>query len=67
MSESCAVSEMSFHNTRKRRVRLVETGEIFESAHQCAEELGVAPSSVIRCAHNNRGQCKGYHIEYIDE
>lgn len=51
---------------RKRRVRLVETGEVFESIHACAEELGVSHSSVMRCANNQTGRCRGYNIEYVD-
>ena len=52
---------------QKQRVRLIETGEIFESATQCAKELGVSHSSVIRCAQGKISRCAGYHIEYIDE
>lgn len=49
-----------------RPVRLVETGEIFDSAHACAEELNVSHSTVLKCAHNRIGRCKGYHIEFVE-
>lgn len=52
---------------QKQRVRLIETGEIFESATKCAKELGVSLSSVIRCAQGKIPRCAGYHIEYMDE
>lgn len=54
------------NDPRKRRVRLIETGEIFESARACAEELGVAHTSVLRCANHHTNRCKGYHIEFVD-
>ena len=61
-------------NTRngkhKRRVRCIETGEIFESATAAARWLGLGPDSVAACCRNReRGKittCGGYHWEYVE-
>lgn len=47
-----------------RRVRIIETGEVFESCKECGKHLGVTGASVGRCASGAMYTCCGYHIEY---
>lgn len=49
-----------------KRVRIIETGEVFESIQECARYLGVTPSSVGKCASRATFSCCGYHITYAD-
>lgn len=49
----------------KRKVTLVETGQVFDSVHECAKYLGCTHSAVICCAKGKFQTCKGYHIEYV--
>lgn len=48
-------------------VRIVETGEVFDSRTLCAEHLGVSVSLVSMCLSGRLKTCKGYHLETIDE
>lgn len=50
---------------RRRAVRIVETGDEFESLRACANYLGV-DVSCISWSLKNSGVYKGYHLEYID-
>lgn len=45
-------------------VKIVETGEIFNSIKACADYLGVSPSAVSRVVFGQQGRktCRGYHI-----
>lgn len=47
-------------------VRVVETGEIFESVYECAEKLNITVTAVKRCINNS---ClitrNGHHLERI--
>lgn len=51
------------------RVRVVETGEEFDSIKSCADYLGVPPTNISRVLSGSRtGQrIHGYHLEYVDE
>lgn len=46
-------------------IRVVETGEIFDTRTQCAEALGVSVSAVS-VALNYGKSCLGYHLECVD-
>lgn len=46
-----------------RKVRIVETGEIFNSIAACARYLKVEQKSITVCLHNPYRTCRGYHIE----
>ena len=48
-------------------IRIVETGELFDTRTQCAEHLGVNVSMVSMCLSGRAKTCRGYHIELIDE
>lgn len=49
---------------RRRAVRIVETGEVFESIRECAKYLGV-DGSCISWALRHSGTYHGYHLEYV--
>ena len=49
---------------RRKLVRLVETGDDFDSIRACARYLGADVSS-IRYALEHSGCYRGYHIEYV--
>lgn len=50
---------------KKKKIRIVETGEEFDSMTECGERLGVDRSSVGRCIHGRSKTCGGYHLEEI--
>ena len=52
--------------SRQIRVRVVETGEIFESIRECGRALGVNQSDICRCLNGKSYTCGGYHYEYVD-
>lgn len=52
---------------RMRRIRCVETGEVFDSIIECSRAMGICSSSICKCV--NDGYLKtreGYHFEPID-
>ena len=53
------------HN-RCKPVRIVETGEVFDSVRSCARYLGCEHSNISLCLHGIQKSCKGYHFEFCD-
>lgn len=50
---------------RKRiPIRIVETGETFESLRECARRIGVTPPAISYCL-AKKSTCRGYHLEYV--
>ena len=45
-------------------VRIVETGEVFESLSECARRIGGDPSCIAKCLAGRRSTHLGYHFEY---
>ena len=45
-------------------VRIVETGEVFESQTECARRLGVTQANIWQCLAGRQSTCRGYHLEY---
>lgn len=52
------------HN-RCRAVRIIETGEVFNSVRDCARYLGCMHSNISLCLHNKQQSCYGYHFEFV--
>lgn len=54
---------------RKVPVRLVETGEIFESIKECSDVIGATPSVVSNVVNKRYGyvSVQGYHVVRADE
>lgn len=48
-------------------IRIVETGEVFESNVAVAERLDCKAQDVWACVHGKRKTCSGYHLEYVEK
>lgn len=51
------------HNTRKIRIRVIETGEIFDSIRECQLATGFDRSAICKCLAGKQNNYKGYHFE----
>lgn len=47
------------------RIRIVETGEVFETAKDCARYLGRSPAAIWQCLTGRSSTCGGYHLELL--
>ena len=45
-------------------IRIVETGETFESLRECARRIGVSQPAISNCLAGRSQTCRGYHFEY---
>ena len=45
-------------------IRIPETGEIFESQHECARRIGGNQASIADCLTGRQSTHRGYHFEY---
>lgn len=52
--------------SRYSSIRIVETGEAFNTSKDCAKYLGVSTSSISQCLSGILKTCGGYHLELID-
>lgn len=50
----------------KRKVRIVESGEIFDSIRECAKAINVAEQHIWACLNGVRNTRNGLHFEYVD-
>jgi NUMOD4 motif len=68
-------SEQSFHAFRtglntcinKRAIRILETGEKFDSLTECAHSINGSIGDIHQCLSGKRKHHRGYTFEYIDE
>ena len=51
---------------RQVKVRIVETGDIFDTATECASKLGVSVSNISKCINGAMRTCQGYHFEKVE-
>lgn len=49
----------------KKRVRVIETGEIYDSEHACARAINGSQGNISECLKGNRRKHKGLHFEYV--
>lgn len=49
-----------------KRVRVVETGQIFESESECARSIGVKREGINACVNGRLKTHHGYHYELVD-
>ena len=58
---------MNEHWQRKRRkaIRCIETGVIYDSITQVNKELGLNMGHLSECVHGKRNTCGSYHWEYV--
>lgn len=52
---------------RRTPIRIVETGEIFESLSECARRIGVSQPAISYCLAGRNRTCRGYHLEYVED
>ena len=52
-------------NNKTTPVRIVETGEIFESVSECARRIGGSPQGIWNCLAGRASTCRGFHFEYV--
>lgn len=50
-----------------KKVRVVETGDIYESARDCAESLNSTLDSVYKTLRGNLKTLHGLHLEYVSD
>ena len=53
-------------NHRKRGVRILETGEEFDSLTDCGKRLGRNRTTIAACLNGKAKTCGGYHLERTD-
>lgn len=51
---------------RRRKVRNIETGEIFNSVNEASLKYQVADTNISRCCREKQRTARGYHFEYVD-
>lgn len=49
----------------RRRIRIIETGEVFESARACARAIEGDQRNIAHCLAGNRRTHRGFTFEYI--
>ena len=54
-------------NVRGKKVRCVETGVVYESAHEVERKLGLSNSSISKCCRGKNKTCGGYHWECVED
>ena len=50
----------------RKRMRIIETGEEFPSAVDCAKSINGSYANIYHCLNGERKTHKGYHYEYIE-
>jgi hypothetical protein len=50
-----------------RKVRVIETGVVYQNLHECAKAIDSDSGNVSRCLHGQFETVKGYHLEYADD
>ena len=51
-------------NKNTTPIRIVETGETFESQHECARRIGGSQAHISDCLAGRQSTHRGYHFEY---
>lgn len=61
------VKMRNINDTRKKKVRCVETGVIYESGREVSRILGINQGNLARVCRERRGTVGGFHWEYVEE
>lgn len=56
---------ISENNSQKRRVRNIETGEVFDTIKEAAGKYNIIPTHITRVCRGKRKSTGGYHWEYV--
>ena len=51
---------------KARKIRCIETGEVFDSCREAGIKLGLSESAVSKAMRGSRKTAKGYHFEYAE-
>lgn len=54
------------NNGKKVKVRVVETGEVFNSITECAKKIGTSACAIHYCIYHGR-TARGLHVEKVSE
>lgn len=55
------------NTSRKRKVRCIETGEVYESVTCAGKEIGISYSNISSVCNGKAKTAGGYHWEYVEE
>ena len=55
-----------FDGRSKTPVRIIETGEVFDSIRECANAIDGDPSRICACMRGRNGSYRGLHFEYAN-
>ncbi len=72
--EWCTRSENILHAFRtglkepshRKRIRIIETGEVYNSIRECARAIRGDSSAIRRCLQGKENSCRGYHFELLN-
>ena len=48
-------------------IRIVETGEVYDSISECARRIGGSQGAISECLAGKRSTHKGFHFEYVED
>lgn len=73
--EWCTNSENELHAfklglkrpTREKAVRIVETGDVYPSMHECARKIGGNMKAISNCIRGRSKTHMGYHFEEVND
>ena len=51
--------------SRQIKIRVVETGEVYESIRECGRSIGCDQSIICACLNGKQKSCNGYHFEKV--
>lgn len=51
--------------SRQMKVRVVETGEVYDSIRECGRVLNLNQSDICKCLNGGQITCGGYHYERV--
>ena len=51
--------------SRMKSIKVIETGEIFNSIRECGRALGCNQSDICKCLNGKATHCQGYHFELL--
>lgn len=52
---------------KERKVKCVETGVIYNSVNECADDFFIDPSNIRNNARGKTRSCYGFHFEYVED
>lgn len=67
MRDEQVIWDEPFNRRRSRGVRIIETGEEFDTIVECARHIGGCASSIARCVRGDRGSHMGFRFERLEE